>query len=229
MHKSTKTPDVPPKSGTASLRIVMSLALAASAGVIWWSGGGANGFTLAMGGPSSLETRVAALSSELSQLKAETARLRDRQNDASGELIQLRASLTSAETGLATLRTAADDTEARRRDVADRIESDIALLKRQAIRLRTAQEDTSAELSGMRAAAATNEIGIDQLRTTTGEIRQQVARIETAREATSSISRMHKHRARRVARAADAEPQLAQPFAMQWPGVVPATSNAAGR
>ncbi|CAL76197.1 conserved hypothetical protein; putative signal peptide; putative membrane protein [Bradyrhizobium sp. ORS 278] len=225
MHKSTKTPDVPPKSGTASLRIAMSLALAASAGVIWWSGGGAQSLSFSMERSPSLETRVAALTSELNQLKTETARLRERQNDTSGELIQLRASLTSAETGLATLRTAADESETRRRDVADRIESDIALLKRQAIRLRTAQEDTSAELSGLRAAAATNEIGIDQLRSTTGEIRQQVARIETARDATSSISRPHKHRVRRIARASEAEPQTVQPFAMQWPGVVPAGRN----
>ncbi|MGY3453868.1 hypothetical protein [Bradyrhizobium sp. USDA 4353] len=219
------TPDVPPKSGTASLRIAMSLALAASAGVIWWSGGGANGFTFAGNGSPSLETRVAALTSELTELKAETARLRDRQNDASGELIQLRASLTSAETGLATLRAAADESEGRRRDTADRIEQDIALLKRQAIRLRTAQEDTSAELSSLRVAAASSDMSIEQLRTSTSEIRQQVARIETAREATSSISRMHKHRARRVARAAEVEPQQAQPFMMQWPGVVPAGRN----
>ncbi|CCD91261.1 conserved exported hypothetical protein [Bradyrhizobium sp. ORS 375] len=225
MHKSTKTPDVPPKSGTASLRVAMSLALAASAGVIWWSGGGAKSFSFAMDQSPSLETRVAALTAELGQLKAETARLRDRQNDTSGELIQLRASLTSTETGLASLRTAADETEAHRRDVADKIESDIALLKRQAIRLRTAQEDTSAELGGLRAAAATNEIGIDQLRSTTGEIRQQVARIETAREATSSISRTAKHRVRRVARTTETEPQLVQPFVIQWPGVVPAGRN----
>ncbi|CCD86666.1 conserved exported protein of unknown function [Bradyrhizobium sp. ORS 285] len=224
MRKPT-TPDVPPKSGTASLRIAMSLALAASAGVIWWSGGGANSFTFAGNGSPSLETRVAALTSELTQLKAETARLRDRQNDTSGDLVQLRASLTSAETGLATLRTAADESESRRRDTADRIEQDIALLKRQAIRLRTAQEDTSAELSSLRVAAATSDMGIEQLRTSTSEIRQQVARIETAREATSSIARMHKHRARRVARAAETEPQQAQPFMMQWPGVVPAGRN----
>ncbi|MGJ5176218.1 hypothetical protein ACQR16_24140 [Bradyrhizobium oligotrophicum] len=221
MRKST-TPDVPPSSGTASLRIVFSLALAASAGVIWWSSGGAKSFSFAMSDSPSLETRVAALTSELTQLRAETAQLRDRQNDTSGELIQLRASLSSAETGLATLRTAADETEVLRRDTADKIEQELAMLKRQTIRLRTAQEDTSVDLSSLRAAAATSEIGIDQLRTTTGEIRQQVARIETAREATSSIARPHKHRVRRIARAAEAEPQLAQPLVAQWPAVVPA-------
>ena len=175
-------------------------------------------------GPS-LETRVAALTSELTQLKAETARLRDNQADTSGEIVQLRASLSSAETGLATLRTAADDSEARRRDTADKIESDIALLKRYTIRLRSTQEDASADLGGLRAAAANSEIGIEQLRTATGEIRQQVARIEMAREATSSIGRTHKHRVRRIARAPQAEPQIAQPFLAQWPGVVPAGRN----
>ncbi|BAM91210.1 conserved exported hypothetical protein [Bradyrhizobium oligotrophicum S58] len=223
MRRSTKTPDAPPSSGTASLRIVLSLALAASAGVMWWSNG-ANSFSFATGAPS-LETRVAALTSELTQLKAETARLRDNQADTSGEIVQLRASLSSAETGLATLRTAADDSEARRRDTADKIESDIALLKRYTIRLRSAQEDASADLGGLRAAAATSEIGIEQLRTATGEIRQQVARIEMAREATSSIGRTHKHRVRRIARAPQAEPQIAQPFLAQWPGVVPAGRN----
>lgn len=225
MRRPTKTPDAPPSSGTASLRIVLSLALAASAGVMWWSSGGANSFSFASSGAPSLETRVAALTSELTQLKAETAKLRDHQADTSGELIQLRASLSSAETGLATLRTAADDNEARRRDTADKIESDIALLKRYTIRLREAQEDSSAEFGGLRAAAASSEIGIEQLRTTTGEIRQQVARIETAREATSSIGRPHKHRVRRVVRAPEAGPQMAQPFVVQWPGVVTAGRN----
>jgi len=223
MRRSTKTPDAPPSSGTASLRIVLSLALAASAGVMWWSSGGANSFSFASSGAPSLETRVAALTSELTQLKAETAKLRDHQADTSGELIQLRASLSSAETGLATLRTAADDNEARRRDAADKIESDIALLKRYTIRLREAQEDSSADLGGLRAAAATSEIGIEQLRTATGEIRQQVARIETAREATSSIARIRKpHRMKRIARAPETQPQ---PFLAQWPGVVSASRN----
>jgi len=222
MPKLPKTPDVPPSSGTASLRIVMSLALAASAGVIWWTSVGAKSFSLSEASPS-LETRVAALTSELRQLKAETATLRDRQNDTSGDLVQLRASLTSAETGLATLRTTTEDNEARRRDTADKIESDIALLKRQTIRLREAHEDTTTELSSLRASAATSEIGIEQLRTAAGEIRQQMARIETAREATSSIARTHKpHRVRRIARRPEPEPQ---PFLAQWPGVVSASRN----
>ncbi|MGJ4929408.1 hypothetical protein ACQR1I_24120 [Bradyrhizobium sp. HKCCYLS2038] len=224
MRKPTKTPDASPSSGTASLRVVLSLALAASAGAMWWTSGGAKSLSFADTSPS-LESRVAVLTSELNQLKTETARLRERQNDTSGELIQLRASLTSTETGLATLRTASSESASLQRDAADKIESDIALLKRQTIRLRSAQEDTSAELSGLRASAATSEIGIEQLRTNAGEIRQQIARIELARDATSSIGRTHKHRVRRVARAAETEPQMAQPFMMQWPGVVPAGRN----
>ncbi|MFN5689998.1 hypothetical protein [Bradyrhizobium sp.] len=151
--------------------------------------------------------------------------MRERQNDTSGEIVQLRATLTSAETGLASLRTAADVTEAIRRDTADKIESDIALLKRQTIRLRTAQEDASTELSGLRAAAANSEIGIEQLRTSTGQIRQQVARIETLREATGSIGRVHKHRVKRIARAPETEPQPMQPLLAQWPAAAPASRN----
>ncbi|WP_316231312.1 hypothetical protein [Bradyrhizobium sp. SZCCHNR1051] len=222
MRRPTKTPDAPPSSGTASLRIVLSLALAASAGAMWWSSGGANSFSFGTGAPS-LETRVAALTSELTQLKAETAQLRDRQSDTSGELLQLRASLTTAETGLAALRTTADENEARRRDTADKIESDLALLKRQTVRLRGAQEDAATELSGLRTAAANSDVTIEQLRTSTGEMRQQLARIETAREATSSISR-RPHRVRRVARATEAQHEP-QPFLMQWPGVIPAGRN----
>jgi len=224
MRNPTKTPDVPPSRGAASLRIVMSLALAASAGVIWWSSGGAKSFSFASDGKPTLETRVAALTSELRQLKAETANLRERQSDSAEDLSQIRASLTSAETGLAALRVTTDENEARRRDSADKIESDIALLKRQTIRLREAHEDTATELSSLRASAATSEIGIDQLRTTTSELRQQMARIETAREATSSIARAHKpHRVRRIARAPEVQPQSA--FLAQWPGVMPGGHN----
>lgn len=223
MRKPTKTPDAQTHRGAASFRIAMSLALAASAGVMWWSSGGAKSFSFVSDGSPTLESRVAALTSELAQVKAETTRLHERQNDASGELVQLRASLTSAETGLATLRTTTDDNEALRRDTADKIESDIAVLKRLTVRVRAAQEDTAAELNGLRATAANNEIGIDSLRASTSEIRQQITRIEVAREATSSIARSNRpHRVRRAARTIEAKPQ---PFLAQWPGVAAAGTN----
>ena len=220
MRKPDKTPDLPSNSGNASLRIVMSLALAASVGVIWWSGSGETSFSFTSERPMTLDARVAALTSELAQLKTETALLRERQSDTSGELLQLRASLTTAETGLAALRTTADESEARRRDTADKIESEIAVLKRLTVRVRASQEDTATELSGLRATAANNEIGIDALRATTGDIRQHVARIELAREATGSIARSHRHHhVRKIVHAPEAQPQS---FLAQWPGVVAA-------
>ena len=54
MRKPIKTSDVPPSRGAASLRIVMSLALAASSGAIWWSTGGAKSLSFAMDGSPSL-------------------------------------------------------------------------------------------------------------------------------------------------------------------------------
>ena len=226
MSTPTKTPELPQSSGAPSLRIVLSVAFAASLGVMWWSGGGAKSFSFAIDGSPTLETRVAALTAELSQLKAETAKLHERQDDTSGELLQLRASLTSAETGLATLRMVTYQNEARRRDTADKLEADVAMLKRYTIRLRSAQEDTAGELGGLRASAANNEIGIDALRASTGELRQQIARIETARDATSSIARMHRtHRVRRAVRAPETEQHASQPFMAQWPGVVVTSRN----
>ncbi len=60
MRKSTRTRNLPSSSSTASLRIVMGLALAASASVLWWNGG-AKGFSFALETSSTLESRVAAL------------------------------------------------------------------------------------------------------------------------------------------------------------------------
>jgi hypothetical protein len=45
----------------------------------------------------------------------------------------------------------------------------------------------------LRAGVANSEIGVDSLRATKGEIRQQIQRIEAARDATGSIARSHKH------------------------------------
>ena len=47
-----------------------------------------------------LEDRVAALTAELAQVKAETAKLRERQGDTSEELSHVRAGLANAEIGL---------------------------------------------------------------------------------------------------------------------------------
>lgn len=203
----------------------MGLALAASASVMWWSGG-AKSFSFALESSSTLESRVAALTSELNELKTETAKLRDRQDGTSDELLQLRASVGGVETGLALLRTATDQSEARSRDDADKIQSDIAVLKRATIRLRTAQEDVASELGSLRASAANAEIGLDSLRTSTGELRQQITRLDMAREATSSIGKPHKaHRVRRARRAPDSEPLPAQPVLAQWPSVLPPSRN----
>jgi hypothetical protein len=66
-----------------------------------------------------------------------------------------------------------------------------------------AQDDTATELGSLRAGVANSEIGVDSLRASTGEIRQQIERIEVARDATVSIAGSHKHQGRKkwVARA----------------------------
>src|SRR5215203_5237922 len=58
--------------------------------------------------PMTLEDRVAALTAELAQLKAETAKLRESQSDTSEELSHIRASLANAEISRAALRTITD-------------------------------------------------------------------------------------------------------------------------
>jgi hypothetical protein len=42
-----------------------------------------------------------------------------------------------------------------------------------------------------------SEIGVDSVRATTGEIRQQIERIEAARAATGSVAESHKHQGHR--------------------------------
>jgi chromosome segregation ATPase len=142
-----------------------------------------------------LEDRVAALTAELAQVKAGTAKLRESQGDTSEELSHMRATLANSEIGLAALRTTTDENEARGRDTAAQIESNLAQLKDETLRLRLrmAQDDTATELGSLRAGVANSEIGVDSLRATTGEIRQQIERIESARDATGSIARSHKH------------------------------------
>jgi len=140
-----------------------------------------------------LEDRVAALTAELAQVKAETAKLRESQGNTSEELSHMRASLANAEIGLEALRITTDENEARGRDTAAQIASNLAQLKDETLHLRLAQDDTATELGSLRAGVANSEIGVGSLRATTGEIRQRIERIEAAREATGSIAVRHKH------------------------------------
>ena len=139
--------------------------------------------------PMTLEDRVAALTAELAQVKAENAKLRESQSDTSGELSHIRASLANAEIGLAALRTTTDENEAHRRDTAAQVASNLAQLKDETLHLRMAKDDTATEIGPLRAGVANSEIGLDSLRATTGEIRRQIERIDNA---TGSIAKSHK-------------------------------------
>jgi len=191
------TPDALPYRGTAApFRVGIGLALAASAGVMLWGVGthcvsaSEFGRDAARETPMmTLEDRVAALTAELAQIKAENAKLRERQSDTSEELSHIRASLTNGEIGLAALRTTIDENEAHRSVTAAQIASNLAQLKHDTLHLRMAQD----EIGSLRASVANSEIGVDSLRATTGEIRRQIERIEAARDATGSIAKRHKH------------------------------------
>ena len=194
MRKPAMTPDAFPHRGTAApFRVAIGLALAASAGMMLW-GVGPHSLSFASETPMRLEDRVAALTAELAQVKAETAKLRESQGDTSEELSHMRASIANAEISLAALRTTTDENEARRRDTAAQIESNLAQLKDETLHLRMAQDDTATEIGSLRAGVANSEIGVDSLRASTADIGQRIERIEVAREATSSIARSHKHR-----------------------------------
>ena len=205
MGKSAMTPDSLPYRGTpAPFRVAIGLALAASAGVMLWGVGTHCVSASELGGDASRETpmmtledRVAALTAELAQVKAENATLRESQSDTSEELSHIRASLANAEIGLAALRTTTDENEARRRDTAAQIESNLAQLKGETLRLRMAQDDTATEIGSLRAGVPNSEIGLESLRATTGKIGQQIERIEAARDATGSIASSHKHQGHR--------------------------------
>ena len=107
-----------------------------------------------------LEDRVAALTAELAEVKAENAKLRERQGDTSEELSHMRARLANAEIGLGALRTTIDEKEARRRDTAAQIQSNLAQLKDETLRLRGAQDDTATEIGSLRVGVANiNEYG----------------------------------------------------------------------
>ena len=200
MGNSAMTPDALPYRGTAArFRVAIGLALAASAGVMLWGVGthcvsaSEFGRDAARETPMTLEDRVAALTAELAQVKAENAKLRESQSDTSQELSHIRASLANAEIGLAALRTTTDENEAHRRDTAAQIASNLAQLKDETLHLRMARDDTATEIGSLRASVANSEIGVDSLRATTGEIRQQIERIEAAKDATGSIAKSRKH------------------------------------
>jgi chromosome segregation ATPase len=187
------TPDAFPHRGTAArFRIAIGLALAAGAGTMVW-GVGTHSLSFLSETPLTLEDRVAVLTAELAQVKAGTAQLRESQGDTAEELSHIRASLANAEIGLASLRTTTDENEARRRDAAGQIESNLAQLKDETLRLRAAQDDTATEMGSLRAGVANSEIGVDWLRATMGETRQQIERIELASDATGSIGGSHRH------------------------------------
>src|SRR3954466_13307365 len=124
--------------------------------------------------PMTLEDTVAALSAELAQVKAETAKLRESQSDASKELSRFRASLVNAEIGLAELRTSTDENEAHRRETAAQLASNVAQLNNETLQLRIAQGDTVTQIGTLRAGLANAEIGADSLRATTWHISQQI-------------------------------------------------------
>jgi len=205
MRRTAMTPDALPHRGTAAhFRVAIGLVLAASAGMtLWGIGTRSVSFASELGRkaapePSTtLEDRVAALTAELAQVKAETAKLREGQSDASVEFSQIRASLANAEIGLDALRTSVDENKARQGDAAAQIASNLAQLKDQTLRLRMAQDEIATEMGWLRAGVANSEIGVDSLRATTGEIRQQIQRIEAARDATSSIAKSHRHHGHR--------------------------------
>src|SRR3989440_1598803 len=199
MRKSM-TSDALPHLGTAApFRVAIGLALAASASVMLWVVGthcvSASEFGRNAVGetPMTLEDRVAALTAELAQVKAETAKLRESQSDTSEELSHFRASLANAEIGLAALGTTTAENEAHQRDTAAQVKAETAKLKDEMLHLRLAQDDTATDIGSLRAGVANSEIGVDSLRATTGELRQQIERIEAARDATGSIAKSRKH------------------------------------
>jgi chromosome segregation ATPase len=195
------TPHASPQRGMAApFRVAFGLALATTAGVMLWGLGNQNasfaselGRLIGRETPMTIEDRVAALTAELAQVKAETRRLRASQGDTSEELSHLRAGLANAEIGLDALRTTTDENETRRRDAAAQIEQNIAQLKDETLHLRTAQVDTATELGSLRAGVANSEIGVGSLRASTSEMRKEIGRIEAGREATGSIGGSRKH------------------------------------
>jgi chromosome segregation ATPase len=190
------TPDALPYRGTAApFRVGIGLALAASAGVMLWGVGthcvsaSEFGRDAARETPMmTLEDRVAALTAELAQIKAENAKLRERQSDTSEELSHIRASLANGEIGLAALRTTTDENDAHRRVTAAQIASNLAQIKAENAKLRERQSDTSEELSHIRASLTNGEIGLAALRTTIDE--NEAHRSVTAAQIASNLAQL---------------------------------------
>jgi methyl-accepting chemotaxis protein len=201
MRKSAMMTDALPHRGRAArLRLGIGLALGASAGGMFWG----VGIHSVSASPSlywrldndkfdQLEERVAVQTVELAQVKAENAKLRQSQSDTSEDLSHFRATLANAEIGLAALRATTDENEARRRDTAAQIASNAAQLKDETLHLRMALDDTASEMGSVRASVANSAIGVDSLRATAAEMRQQIDRINVASDATGSIPKRHKH------------------------------------
>jgi chromosome segregation ATPase len=171
------TPDALAHRGTAALfRVARGLALAASAGVMLWGVGthcvsaSEFGRDAARETPMTLKDRVVALTAELAQVKADNTKLRESQSDISEELAHIRASLANAEIGIGALRTTIDENETHRRVTGAEIASNLAQLKQETLQLR----DAATEIGSLRASVANSEIGVESLRATTGEIRQQI-------------------------------------------------------
>jgi chromosome segregation ATPase len=199
MRRSVTRPDALPPGVATRFRVAIGLAVAASAGMMLWGVGTqsvlASEFprNVAAANPMTLEDTVAELTAELAQVRAETAKLRENQSDASRELSRFRASLVNAEIGLAELRTTTEENEAHRRETAAQVTSNVAQLKDETLHLRSAQADTATEIGSLRAGLANTEIGADSLRATTWQLSQQIERIEAGREVTGSIAKRHKH------------------------------------
>jgi len=132
---------------------------------------------------------AAQIASKLAQINTENAKLRESQSDTSEELAHIRASLANAEIGLGALRITIDENETHRRVTGAEIASNLAQVKHETLQLR----DAATEIGSLSASVANSEIGVESLRATTGEIRQQIERIEAARNATGSIAKSHKH------------------------------------
>jgi chromosome segregation ATPase len=188
MRKSTMTPGALPHGTAAPFRVAIGLAVGAAAGVMLWGVGTHCVFASDFGRNAAQETsmtlegRVAALTAELAQVKAENAKLRESQSDTSGELSHIRASLANAEIGLAALRSTTDENEAHVRDTAAQVKAENA-------KLRESQSDTSEELSHIRASLANAEIALAALRTTSDE--NEAHRRDLAAHVASNIAQLN--------------------------------------